>query len=363
MKPVHALSSAALSVVTLMSCTTVAPAGSTTQFRQLPIPVIARVDRWDDHWFWWLPHHPVYESIEVAARDPGANGHRDLWVWLTERAGAKRQVHYRNNPELLAAPPSSYREFEFTVSGDPGGPRSMTLAFTDPDGVPISLSMDVRRSLRRTAGLTGQGGHAASQVFLLFYRQQETLAASGVAQIGGRNFAFTPTEPNNRHPFRWHYSRGIFVGAVPFVTLDGHFGPGGYISMEASNGALSRILPDRSTVTLTPARDGGLMEYSYKSPNGASLAFHFSPSLPICRDRMNVERSTFRASLADLPEAVRGEVETRCEASRAVYHWRPTSPAWASRQPFVATFVPGPGGTFRLSVGPDMRAPPGEPRD
>jgi hypothetical protein len=49
MKRVHALSCATLSVAVLMSCTTAAPAGYGPESRQPPMPVIARIDRWDDH--------------------------------------------------------------------------------------------------------------------------------------------------------------------------------------------------------------------------------------------------------------------------------------------------------------------------
>ena len=37
-----------------------------------PRPLTTGLSHWDDHWFLWLPHHPLYESIEVATRDTDA---------------------------------------------------------------------------------------------------------------------------------------------------------------------------------------------------------------------------------------------------------------------------------------------------
>ena len=67
------------------------------------VPITSRLGRWDHHWFVWLPRHPVYESVEVASRDAPENPFKFVWVFFTERDGAKRQVHYLNNHDVVHA--------------------------------------------------------------------------------------------------------------------------------------------------------------------------------------------------------------------------------------------------------------------
>ena len=89
------------------------------------VPFSTVVDSWDHHWFLWLPLHPVYESVEVASREPDRDGRVDVWVWFTERAGSKRQIHYRNSELLAGFVGGHYRPISFQISGDDGRPRGV----------------------------------------------------------------------------------------------------------------------------------------------------------------------------------------------------------------------------------------------
>src|ERR1700676_567713 len=90
----------AVQAVGLLACSTplargAALAGPEETAMTYPlVPFSTVVDGWDHHWFLWLPLHPVYESVEVASREPDRDGRVDACVWLTERAGAKRHIHY-----------------------------------------------------------------------------------------------------------------------------------------------------------------------------------------------------------------------------------------------------------------------------
>src|SRR5439155_14772186 len=66
------------------------------------VPITSRLEHWEHHWIVWLPRHPVYESVEVASREAPEAPVPLVWVFFTERAGAKRQIHYLNHPDVVA---------------------------------------------------------------------------------------------------------------------------------------------------------------------------------------------------------------------------------------------------------------------
>ena len=49
------------------------------------------------------------ESVEVASREPDRDGRDDVWVWFTEHADSKRQIHYRNSALLAGFVGGQYR--------------------------------------------------------------------------------------------------------------------------------------------------------------------------------------------------------------------------------------------------------------
>lgn len=76
----------------------------------IPTPVIPAhmsIQHWDNHWFVWLPTHPIYEAVEVMSND-APNEQPLVWVFFTERDGAKTQIHYYNDQAQVRAHPGSF---------------------------------------------------------------------------------------------------------------------------------------------------------------------------------------------------------------------------------------------------------------
>lgn len=161
------------------------------------VPFSTIVDHWDHHWFLWLPHHPIYEAVEIASREPDHDGRVAVWVWFTERAGAKRQIHYRNDGQLAGFVGGSYRPIDYAISGDVGGPRSLKVRFDDIEDRPVDIEVafDPTQMLgRQGAGLTDQSGHMSDRAFLIFYRDTNALAQDAHVAIAGQNMTFDRNE-------------------------------------------------------------------------------------------------------------------------------------------------------------------------
>ena len=74
----------AMEALVLLACSSPWVLGSTAakpEEAAMPRPIVpffTTVDPWDHHWFLWLPHHPVYEAVEVASREPDRDGLPDV---------------------------------------------------------------------------------------------------------------------------------------------------------------------------------------------------------------------------------------------------------------------------------------------
>ena len=301
-----------------------------------PVPFSTVVDSWDHHWFLWLPHHPVYESVEVASREPGGDGRAALWVWFTERAGSKRQIHYRNDAQLAAFVGGTYRPIAFRISGDDGRSRGMKVQFDDIENMPVEIDVgfDLDQALtRQGAGLTDQSGHMSDRAFLVFYRDSNALAREGSALIGATNYAFGREEAQGAFPFRWAYSHGIFIGLIHYNSFQARFGPEGYAPSPERAGMYVLKRPSGSSVSLLSDQSGQLREYIDRGTNGDFLRVVFDPPLQPCGNS-KPQSSSFSISIGAAADLVKGSVETRCGDHVQVLDWHPSQPVWASRQPF-----------------------------
>ena len=225
------------------------------------VPFSTVVDCWDHHWFLWLPLHPVYKSVEVASREPDRDGRVDVWVWFTEHAGAKRQIHYRNSALLAGFVGGHYRPISFQISGDDGRPRGVEVRFDDIENVPVEIEVqfDSEQTLgRQGAGLTDQSGHMRDRAFLIFYRDTNAQARYGRASIGPMNYTFDREEAKGAFSFKWAYSHGISINFILYNSFTATFGPGGFSPAPGTdteyvlNGAgrrnvLLRVGPSRTT--------------------------------------------------------------------------------------------------------------------
>src|ERR1700748_1496176 len=63
------------------------------------VPLVSFFAHWDHHWYVWLKGHSTYEAVEVMSRQHGAEP-AQVWVFFTERAPPKRQLHFTNDRRL-----------------------------------------------------------------------------------------------------------------------------------------------------------------------------------------------------------------------------------------------------------------------
>jgi hypothetical protein len=301
------------------------------------VPFSTVVEAWDHHWFLWLPHHPVYESVEVASREADPDGHVAVWVWFTERAGAKRQIHYRNDRRWADFVGGNYRLIEYRISGDDGRPRGVQVRLDDIENAPVEIEVrcDPDQTLtRHGAGLTDQSGHMSDRVFLVLYRDVNALAREGRASIGSVNYTFGAEDGKGSFPFRWAYSHGISRGLIQYTSFTATFGPGGYAPSPETAGLYVLNRAWGGSVSLLADQAGQLREYVDRGANGAFLRVVFDPPLPACGGDSTPQSSSFSISMRAAADLISGSVESRCGDRVQVLDWHPSQPIWVSRQPF-----------------------------
>jgi hypothetical protein len=302
-----------------------------------PVPFSTVVDSWDHHWFLWLPLHPVFESVEIASREPDRDGHADVWVWFTERAGAKRQIHYRNSELQARFVGGIYRPISCRISGDDGRPRGVQVRFDDIENVAVDIEVqfDPDQVLdRQRAGLTDQSGHIRDRAFLIFYRDTNAQARYGRVLIGPTNYTFARDEAKGAFPFKWSYSHGISINLILYGSFAAGFGPGGFTALPGADRHYVLNRAGRGSVLLVSDPAGQLSEYVDRSANGDFLRIAFDPPLPACGHGGNPQSSSFSISIKAAADLITGSVKSRCDGRGQVLDWRPDQPAWASRQPF-----------------------------
>jgi hypothetical protein len=301
------------------------------------VPFSTVVDPWDHHWFLWLPHHPVYESVEVASREPGHDGRGAVWVWLTERAGTKRQIHYRNDPRLAAFVGGNYRPITCQISGDEGRPRGVQVRFDDVEDMPVEISVEFdpdQTLTRQGAGLTDQSGHMSDRAFLVFHRDTNAQAREGRAIIGPGNYAFGRQEPQGAFRFRWSYSHGISICLIRYNSFKATFGAGGFAPSTETAGLYELKRAWGGGVSLLSDQTGQLREYVDRDAGGDFLRVVFDPPLAFCGRGSQQQTSSFSISIRAAADLVQGRVGTACGDQLQVLDWYPSQPNWAGKQRF-----------------------------
>ena len=302
---------------------------------------------WDHHWFVWLPRHPVYESVEIMSIDSARNFYRAVWLFFTERHGGKHQVHYFDDRQIVGHfPGSHYGPIDYERSGARGKGRSVRVALTGLDDVPVEIVVDLAdRPLTRTgAGLTNQSGHSAGTLFLLFHRDRVALARTNEVRIGANDYSFRAgDDPAARHRFMAAYSTGIQIAVIPFgqwsfsrheERLSANASglsfavtePDGGVRLTASQpGHRNRIAVDLST-------DGALTGYRHDAA-AHRLALSFDAAVPLAVDSPRSVNQFAVYMNPDEPVA-RGEVVSEPMDGRRRLTWRFHSPQWAAQYPF-----------------------------
>lgn len=311
------------------------------------VPLVTTHDSWDHHWFVWLPRHPVYESVEVMSVETAGGPYRAVWVFFTERAADKRQVHFFDDGRMeVGFAGSHYRAIDYERTGTPDRAQSVRVSLAGLDDEPIDIAIDLAdRPLHRFgAGLTDQSGHSADVLFLLFHRERNALATRNEVRIGGRDFSFlAEDDPDGKYRFRAAYSAGVQVGTIPF----GHWSfsrdemrlsaPAAGLSFKgAAHDAGTRLtapLPGhRDTISVDFDAAGALTAYRH-GIGTHRLEIGLDAALDFATDAPRTTRGFAVYLDPDLPVA-RGEVVSEPMVGGRRLTWRIRSPSWAEDYPF-----------------------------
>lgn len=329
------------------------------------IPLQSRFAHWDHHWFFWTPTHPVYESIEVAAK-PIAPGRDLVRAWFTERAGGKRQVHYLNDERIARAwgRDAADRDIVYRTTGEPGSPLDLHVRFRDRDdaGVEWAVRVDHRRGFDTAgAGLTDQSGHGAARFFLVFFREKSVRTTDSRLTVGGREFSF----PDDaaivaRHRFQASYSSNVFTVTLPYARGDVLIRPDrvtlplGYsLRLLEPPGAIvyrGEVFGPGNVVTATLDRLGQLRSYEHAS-GGHRFRVSFDPPLPTATGG----RSRYRLALDDWDGLVEGVATVTKHADGVSVEWRHEKPEWTVAYPMTSTLTAITRTGYRLTVAPARR--------
>jgi hypothetical protein len=306
------------------------------------VPIVSTFRHWDHHWYIWLPGDPTYEAVEVMSADRGAASAPLVWVFFTERAAPKRQVHYFNDARVAAARGGHFREITFATAGARDLPQSITASLTDVDGRPIVIKVQFDPEVKlnvRGAGLTDQSGHSADRHLLLFFREKNAISSNRTVTRKGIDVAHPQTSENHPIPWPAGYSSNIFVATFPFEERRVAFGevelgvPGvmRFAPADANGVAVSDLI-DRTKLELVTTPGGQLQRYRHRDGSHV-LEIDFEPPLQTTGQRIEASASVFRISIDGFRDLATGSVKVTQGAKSADVNWRFESPEWARPTP------------------------------
>ena len=321
------------------------------------IPLISNHVYFDHHWYVWLPRHPTFEAVEVMSIDSPFSPYRLVWVFFTEREGAKRQHHFMDDPLIAEGIEDFYyREIEYRRTGDSGTGQSVHVSLTGLDGVPFDVEIDAEGASlsREGAGLTDQSGHGADRVVMLFHRKRSALAARNRVTIGGEDYSFRAgDDPEGMHRFVAAYSAGIQLAVFPFgqwsfaadgtQLSDGVDGLSFAFDTREGGGALKADLPGyRNRISMELDADGALERYRH-DVGAHRMVISLDEPLPLTGP---APQSASRFSVLmdpDEPVASGSVVSEPTETGRRL-SWTMDSPHWAAGYPFESLIEEQDGG-------------------
>ncbi|HYE27696.1 MAG TPA: hypothetical protein VEA61_05625 [Allosphingosinicella sp.] len=303
---------------------------------------------WTHYWATWLPDHPVYEMIELTAwENPKDPSDRLVRIFLTERAGRKRQYFYLDNEAETrrSRANSHFRDIEYSRSGGPGRPQNLLVAFTDKDGVPIRWRVTFGPEARlrdHGAGLT-PSIHSVGGVLLFALRTRTADTHDDEVRFGGVDYASQrPAEdrtPGTRSWFNPDYYSAVLVhGKATFSWRDGVLTNSSWgRTFTPAGGARrfrSQVLGPDNFIRFDVDRHGGLRRYAHFS-RGHSLNFAFRPALPAPARARDGDLVRFGVSFDDRRALMTGTVRiARPEPGLLRLDWVPSGPAWAVGRDF-----------------------------
>lgn len=353
---------------TLPAATASAPEPS----RWPAIPFVTSFYHWDHHWFIWLPRHPLYESLEVMSNDPHGGALPLVWTFFTERAGTKHQVHYLNDPQVARyfGSDTYVRSFDYRVTGTPGGPRGLHLAFHDKNDRAVVWELDFQANAVLTdmgAGLTNQSGHSASSLFLVFFRERDALATTSRVLIGDDDLSYLPG-PDVKYPFPPAYSSNVYVAAFSYTSIRCGLASSAYVctsgrtfTRDASASVFtSNSVGWQNTITLYTDSAGGLTQYVHRAGEHV-MRVDFSPPLPNPAEHAASRALNYAISIDRFDRLIAGTLTINGAPPEWGLAFAPEQPEWAKSYAFRSNLVFDRNG-YALATSPSTsdRPPPHE---
>jgi hypothetical protein len=311
-----------------------------------------------------LPGDPVYEAVEVMAAERGPDTAPLVWVFFTERDGAKRQIHYYNDPRLAAAMGAQSRDIAFTMAGPDGGPRGVSVSLVDMTGRPIeigaSFSPDARL-ITAGAGLTNQIGHSGDRMLLMFFRERNVFAQSSHVMIAGIDASIP--QAGRSAPFPAAYSSNILIGLFPFGERRTSFEAAGpdqekgvmHFTPTGVAGVYSATRPDRTSVELVSGPDAALQYFRHRSGPHV-LEVSFVPPLPPPGGLTANTESTYHISLDGFHDLLTGIVHVSRDGDAILLNWDFSAPDWTKQHPLRTTAYLRDGSVTRVELRPNPTA-------
>lgn len=167
-----------------------------------------------------MPEHPLYETIEVALSPPRADGRPVVRIWLTERAGRKRQTYYFNDEAIARTfgQEAHFADVRIDYRGRAGFARHLELAFEDKDRMPIRWEMNFPENQpvsTERAGLKAQNEHAAESVMLFWYTHKRADGGTGQARFGDIEYNMNANDRPG-YGYRAAYNEGASLAVFSY---------------------------------------------------------------------------------------------------------------------------------------------------
>ena len=311
------------------------------------IPLISEHHYFDHHWYVWLPRHPKYEAVEVMSIDAPFNPYKLVWVFFTEREGAKRQHHFMSDRRIAEAVGDfHYREIDYRRTGEAGDGQGVRVSLSGLDGVPFEVEIDAEGlPLTKTgAGLTNQSGHSADLLVLLFHRERTSVTERNRVVIDGHDFSFrTGDDPEGKHRFVAAYSAGIQIVTFPFDQwsftvdearlVDSAAGLSFDVRQRTGGIDLVAVLPGyQSRAAIKLNSEGALQQYRHEVREHR-IVISLDEPLPLTGP---ASPSASRFSILMDPDepVASGRVVTEPTDNGRRLSWVIDTPSWAAGYPF-----------------------------
>lgn len=320
------------------------------------VPLVTNFSYFDHHWIHWLQNHPVYESIE-AENYLRPDGNTFVRVFLTERAGSKKQVFYFNDEAVARywrPAEAHFREIEFATNGNVNEPLGLHVKLKDKDDKTIDWTMTFASGTtlgNANQTLTQTAPHAWDTAFMFLFYGNRTKALRSEINIGEYHDLLdekNPPEANaNGQSGATHSSHAY----VPLIALGtSRLSPQGD-TLVSSTGHRFQVVERSekgttwrsegfgiggfSVIEVREDSRGGVESYSHSFP-GHEFRFDFSPSLPRLDALKDGQRFEFRITLDDHRDFVVGSVRATHLSDGAALDWKAESPEWLGQYPWVS---------------------------